>query len=146
MRGKLVNPWLTATVSFLPIVFVFAALFLLMPRPLPTLDSLAKMPWYAPIGGIAGASWNPETGSPNRPKASRASEARMLPVMTRPLNGPAPILSTKARPPNTATMSDEAAVDRQRDVKYEAGGRAAQPQHGRRDLLGPAHAADRLLL
>ena len=55
LRGRLVNPWLTATVSFLPIVFVFAALFFLMPTPLPTLDSLAEMPWYAPIGGVAGA-------------------------------------------------------------------------------------------
>jgi bacterial/archaeal transporter family-2 protein len=55
LRGKLVNPWLAATVSFLPIVFVFATLFFVMPTPLPTLDSLGKMPWYAPLGGVAGA-------------------------------------------------------------------------------------------
>jgi bacterial/archaeal transporter family-2 protein len=55
LRGHLVNPWLTATVSFLPIVFVFTALFLVMPMPLPTLDSLGRMPWYAPLGGVAGA-------------------------------------------------------------------------------------------
>ena len=55
LRGKMVNPWLAATVSFLPIVFVFTTLFLTMPTPLPTLDSLGKMPWYAPLGGVAGA-------------------------------------------------------------------------------------------
>ena len=26
-----------------------------MPTPLPSLDSLAAMPWYAPLGGVAGA-------------------------------------------------------------------------------------------
>ncbi len=55
LRGHLVNPFLAASVSFLPIVFVFATLFLVMPTPLPGLDSLAAMPWYAPLGGVAGA-------------------------------------------------------------------------------------------
>ncbi|MCJ2137534.1 DMT family transporter [Methylobacterium sp. J-026] len=55
LRGRLVNPWLAATVSFLPIVFVFTTLFFTMPTPLPSLDSLSKMPWYAPLGGVAGA-------------------------------------------------------------------------------------------
>ena len=55
LRGRMVNPWLAATVSFLPIVFVFVTLFLTMPTPLPTLDSLGTMPWYAPLGGVAGA-------------------------------------------------------------------------------------------
>lgn len=55
LRGRLVNPFLAAAVSFLPIVFVFATLFLVMPTPLPSLDSLAAMPWYAPLGGVAGA-------------------------------------------------------------------------------------------
>jgi transporter family-2 protein len=55
LRGKVVNPWLAATVSFLPIVFVFATLFFTMPTPMPSLDSLSKMPWYAPLGGVAGA-------------------------------------------------------------------------------------------
>ncbi|GJE27805.1 DMT family transporter [Methylobacterium organophilum] len=55
LRGRLVNPFLAASVSFLPIVFVFATLFLLMPTPLPSLNSLAAMPWYAPLGGVAGA-------------------------------------------------------------------------------------------
>ena len=55
LRGRMVNPWLAATVSFAPIVFVFTTLFLMMPTPLPSLDTLAAMPWYAPLGGVAGA-------------------------------------------------------------------------------------------
>ncbi|MCF4129107.1 DMT family transporter [Methylobacterium sp. SyP6R] len=55
LRGHMVNPWLAATVSFLPIVFVFTTLFLVMPTPLPSLETLEKMPWYAPLGGLAGA-------------------------------------------------------------------------------------------
>ncbi|MDR7037614.1 transporter family-2 protein [Methylobacterium sp. BE186] len=55
LRGRLVNPFLAAMVSFLPIVFVFATLFLVMPVPLPGLDTLGRMPWYAPLGGAAGA-------------------------------------------------------------------------------------------
>lgn len=55
LRGRLVNPWLAASVSFAPIVFVFATLFFIMPTPLPTLETLGKMPWYAPLGGVAGA-------------------------------------------------------------------------------------------
>lgn len=55
LRIALVNPWLAATCSFIPIVLVFATLFLVMPTPLPTLKTLTAMPWYAPLGGIAGA-------------------------------------------------------------------------------------------
>ena len=55
LRGQLVNPFLAASVSFLPIVLVFATLFLVMPTPLPGLDTLGGMPWYAPLGGLAGA-------------------------------------------------------------------------------------------
>ena len=49
------NPWLAATVSFALIVVVFAALFAVMPRPLPGARDLAGMPWWAPIGGLTGA-------------------------------------------------------------------------------------------
>ena len=55
LRGVMVNPWLAAATSFAPIVFVFVILFLTMPVPLPTPDDLARMPWYAPLGGLAGA-------------------------------------------------------------------------------------------
>ncbi len=36
LNHALMNPWLAATVSFLPVVFVFALVFLLRPVPLPT--------------------------------------------------------------------------------------------------------------
>ena len=49
------NPWLAATISFGLIVFVFAALFAIIPRPLPTAQGVADMPWWAPVGGLAGA-------------------------------------------------------------------------------------------
>ncbi|HEV7438385.1 MAG TPA: DMT family transporter [Methylobacterium sp.] len=55
LRNALVNPWLAATVSFALIVFVSVTLFFVMPTPLPSLESLAKMPWWAPVGGLAGA-------------------------------------------------------------------------------------------
>lgn len=55
LRGSMVNPWLAASVSFAPIAFVFVTLFLLMPLPLPTQDTLGRMAWYAPLGGLAGA-------------------------------------------------------------------------------------------
>jgi transporter family-2 protein len=55
LRIGLVNPWLAAAVSFSLIVFVFVTLFLVMPMPLPGLPDLEKMPWWAPLGGIAGA-------------------------------------------------------------------------------------------
>ena len=55
LRVGLVNPWLAATVSFSLIVFVFLTLFLVMPTPLPTVGDLGAMPWWAPLGGIAGA-------------------------------------------------------------------------------------------
>lgn len=55
LRNCLVNPWLAASVSFIPIVFVFVTLFFVMPTPLPTMETLSGMPWYAPLGGAAGA-------------------------------------------------------------------------------------------
>lgn len=55
LNKNLVNPWLAASVSFLPIVFVFIAMLALKPLPLPRREDLAAMPWWAPLGGIAGA-------------------------------------------------------------------------------------------
>ncbi len=36
-------------------VALLAALRLCQPRPLPTVDGLAGMPWWAPLGGAIGA-------------------------------------------------------------------------------------------
>ena len=59
MNGQLnksvVNPWLASAISFALITFFFTAAFLIMPHPLPTMKSLASMPWWAPIGGLVGA-------------------------------------------------------------------------------------------
>lgn len=54
--GKsLENPWLASAVSFTLITFFFVGMFFVMPHPLPTLHSLATLPWWAPLGGLVGA-------------------------------------------------------------------------------------------
>ena len=55
LREALSNPWLASTVSFLPIVAFLGVLFLCMPRPMPTMDGVMGMPWWAPLGGIVGS-------------------------------------------------------------------------------------------
>lgn len=55
LNKSLVNPWLATSVSFLLVLFLAVALFVCMPKPLPTVGDLAGMPWWAPLGGIAGA-------------------------------------------------------------------------------------------
>lgn len=55
LNKSLVNPWLAATVSFLPVVFVFLTMLALRPLPMPTETDVAAMPWWAPLGGLAGA-------------------------------------------------------------------------------------------
>jgi transporter family-2 protein len=55
LKGSLVNPWLASSVSFLLVTFLAIALFCIQPTPLPTLDDLRSMKWWAPLGGIVGA-------------------------------------------------------------------------------------------
>ena len=55
LNKYLVNPWLAATISFLPIVFVFLTMLALRPLPLPERSDVAHMPWWAPLGGLTGA-------------------------------------------------------------------------------------------
>ncbi|BBZ27581.1 hypothetical protein MMAD_18760 [Mycolicibacterium madagascariense] len=55
LRDRLVNPWLAATASFLPVVFLFATLFIALPTPLPNAESIRGMHWYSALGGVAGA-------------------------------------------------------------------------------------------
>jgi bacterial/archaeal transporter family-2 protein len=55
LRNALTNPWFASLVSFLPIVALLACLVLCQPRPLPTLAGVSAMPWWAPLGGLAGA-------------------------------------------------------------------------------------------
>ncbi len=55
LRTSLTNPWLASVVSFLPVVAFLACLMVCLPRPLPTLEGVAGMPWWAPLGGLVGA-------------------------------------------------------------------------------------------
>ncbi|CAN5950771.1 unnamed protein product [Sphagnum jensenii] len=55
LRNSLVNPWLASTVSFGLILVFFICAFAINPRPLPTMETISAMPWWAPIGGLAGA-------------------------------------------------------------------------------------------
>ncbi|SAL47186.1 DMT family transporter [Caballeronia humi] len=55
LKGSLLNPWLASSVSFLLVTFLAIALFCVQPTPLPTLDDLRSMKWWAPLGGIVGA-------------------------------------------------------------------------------------------
>jgi transporter family-2 protein len=55
LRNALANPWLASLVSFLPIVAFLGCVFLCAPRPMPTFEGVAGMPWWAPLGGLVGA-------------------------------------------------------------------------------------------
>ena len=55
LRCHLINPWLASFVSFVLIAFFFASMFAILPRPLPTVQNLNDLPWWAPLGGLAGA-------------------------------------------------------------------------------------------
>ena len=55
LRNAVTNPWLASLVSFLPVVAFIACVFLCQPRPMPTAEGIAAMPWWAPLGGLVGA-------------------------------------------------------------------------------------------
>ena len=55
LAASLTNKWLASAVSFWLIAFLFTALFIILPRPLPTLAGIGNMPWWAPVGGLVGA-------------------------------------------------------------------------------------------
>jgi transporter family-2 protein len=55
LRVSLANPWLASTIAFMLNVFFFASLFAVLPRPLPTVEGVAAMPWWAPLAGLTGA-------------------------------------------------------------------------------------------
>jgi transporter family-2 protein len=55
LRNALTNPWLASVISFLPVVAFLACVFLCQPRPMPTAEGIASMPWWAPLGGLVGA-------------------------------------------------------------------------------------------
>lgn len=49
------NKWLASAISFALILAFFLCVFAMFPNPLPAMDGLAKMPWWAPLGGLVGA-------------------------------------------------------------------------------------------
>ena len=54
--GKsLQNPWLVSAVSFALITFFFTGMFFILPHPLPSMQDITSLPWWAAIGGLAGA-------------------------------------------------------------------------------------------
>lgn len=55
LNKSLVNPFLASTVSFAVITVFFLCVFAMFPAPLPTMQNLAAMPWWAPLGGLVGA-------------------------------------------------------------------------------------------
>ena len=55
LRVSLSNPWLALTVLFTLNAFFFAGLFAVSPRPLPTIEGVGAMPWWAPLAGLTGA-------------------------------------------------------------------------------------------
>lgn len=55
LRHSLTNPWLTSLVSFLPVIALLGVLCFCLPRPLPTVEGIGAMPWWAPLGGVIGA-------------------------------------------------------------------------------------------
>ncbi len=55
LRVSLLNPWLASSVSFGLILAFFLCAFAVSPSPLPTAAGITSMPWWAPLGGLAGA-------------------------------------------------------------------------------------------
>lgn len=49
------NKWLASAVSFALITAFFLGALAMFPNPLPTGAGLAKMPWWAALGGLVGA-------------------------------------------------------------------------------------------
>lgn len=55
LNASLGNSWLASSISFGVITVVFLCMFAILPWPLPTLDGIKSMPWWAPLGGLVGA-------------------------------------------------------------------------------------------
>jgi bacterial/archaeal transporter family-2 protein len=55
LYASLLNRWLASAVSFALITAFFICLYAMFPTPVPTIQGLSSMPWWAPIGGLVGA-------------------------------------------------------------------------------------------
>ena len=49
------NPWLASLISFALIVCFFLSAFAVLHKPLPTVQQVLDMPWWAPLAGVIGA-------------------------------------------------------------------------------------------
>lgn len=74
LRRALQNPWLASIISFLPIVALLVVVFLCLPSPLPSLDGVRNMSWWAPLGGLAGCC-SSKRWAPARLRASPSRRA-----------------------------------------------------------------------
>src|SRR5271165_3337776 len=54
LRNALINPWFASLVSFVPVVAFLIVVLVCQPRPLPTIEGVSAMPWWAPLGGLIG--------------------------------------------------------------------------------------------
>jgi transporter family-2 protein len=52
---SLKNPWLASLVSFALITAFFLCATAIMVKPLPTVQDILRMPWWAPLAGLVGA-------------------------------------------------------------------------------------------
>jgi transporter family-2 protein len=55
LYASLTNRWLASAVSFALITAFFICVYAMFPTPVPTIQGLSSMPWWAPIGGLVGA-------------------------------------------------------------------------------------------
>ncbi|MBA2657214.1 MAG: DMT family transporter [Tatlockia sp.] len=55
LRILVQNPWLASVVSFTVILFACILLFIIIPKPTSNLNLITQLPWWAPLGGLAGA-------------------------------------------------------------------------------------------
>ena len=51
----MINAWLASAISAAVVAFFFVLAFVVKPRPLPTAQDAASMPWWAVVGGLVGA-------------------------------------------------------------------------------------------
>ncbi len=52
---SLINPWLASLVSFALVVCFFLGAFAVLHKPLPSVQQVIGMPWWAPLAGVVGA-------------------------------------------------------------------------------------------
>ena len=88
LKKALINPWLTSLVSFVPIVAFLGVLALCLPRPLPTLEGVTQMPWWAPLESPSSPFSEYSHVKIKTPGAIRAGRKRHVPITASPTARP----------------------------------------------------------